>query len=520
MLWPMPLSWQGEANFPFNRLQPRSPTDFVTRQAQGSTTLAVRFCLRLARPVSLWVFLRWRRTGGTNDLKGGYGLKASLFGFRLPLAVLGIASLAAFTGTGSLAQAASGNSTPIIYTASPPHAFAFSKVTAGLPSPSQCVKQYGLACYTPQEIRTAYDVPSSLTGAGQTIVIVDAFGSPTIRQDLQVFDQEFGLPATTLNIIYPDGKPAFNGGHGSVGANEVGWAEETSLDVEWSHAIAPDATIDLVVAPTSYGDALNVAEAYAVDHHLGNVMSMSFGAAEAAIAGAGNNLQLRQADAIYRAAAQAGISVFASAGDNGASNGYPQPNALFPASDSYVTSVGGTNLFTADDGTYQGETVWNDSDPSLCPFGCPYGVFGATGGAPSAVFAAPSYQSGLTGQAMRSTSDVAYNASVYTAVMVYLGFLGPNNGFYFFGGTSEGAPQWAAITALADQAAGHPLGLLNPQLYRIAQDPKAYAADFHDVTVGQNALYGPGFSAGTGYDMPTGLGSPNVANLIRTLAGK
>ncbi len=441
-------------------------------------------------------------------------MKASIFRLRLPAAVLSIAGLAVFSGTGSLAQAASGNSTPIIYTASPPHAFAFSKVTAGFPSPSQCVKQYGLACYTPQEIRTAYDVPSSLTGAGQTIVIVDAFGSPTIRQDLQVFDQEFGLPATTLNIIYPNGQPAFNPNSG----NEVGWAEETSLDVEWSHAIAPGATIDLVVAPSNDGNALNNAEQYAVSNHLGNVMSMSFGAPEAAIAGAGNNLQLRQADAIYRAAAQAGISVFASAGDNGASNGYPQPNALFPASDPYVTSVGGTDLFMNAKYQYKSETVWNDSDPSLCPFGCPYGVFGATGGAPSAVFAAPSYQSGLTGQAMRSTSDVAYNASVYTAVMVYLGFLGPNNGFYFFGGTSEGAPQWAAITALADQAAGHPLGLLNPQLYRIAQNPKAYAADFHDVTVGQNALYGPGFSAGTGYDMPTGLGSPNVANLIQTLA--
>ena len=434
------------------------------------------------------------------------------------MAALGIAALATFSGAGSLAQAASGNSSPIIYTASPPHAFAFSKVTQGFPSPSQCVKDYGLACYTPQEIRTAYDVPSSLTGAGQTIVIVDAYGSPTIRQDLATFDATFGLPDPTLNIIYPDGKPQLTNSRGSAGSNAAGWAEETSLDVEWSHAMAPGATIDLVVAPTSYGNALNNAEQYAVSNHLGNVMSMSFGAPEAAIAGGGNNLQLQQADAIYRAAAQNGISVFASAGDNGASNGYAQANALFPASDPYVTSVGGTDLFMADNGTYQGETVWNDSDPSLCPYGCPFGVFGATGGAPSAVFAAPSYQSAVTGQAMRSTADVSYNASVYTAVMVYLGFLGSNSGFYFFGGTSEGAPQWAAITALADQAAGHPLGFLNPQLYQIAQNPTEYAADFHDVTVGQNALYGPGFSAGTGYDMPTGLGSPNVANLIQTLA--
>ncbi len=446
-------------------------------------------------------------------------MKASAFGLRLPLAALGIASLAVFTGAGTLAHAASGTSTSIVYTANPPHVFAFAKAPAAFPfTPSQCVTSFGIACYTPQEIRTAYDVPSSLTGAGQTIVIVDAYGSPTIRQDLATFDATFGLPDPTLNIIYPDGKPHLTNSRGSAGSNAAGWAEETSLDVEWSHAMAPGATIDLVVAPTSYGNALNNAEQYAVSNHLGNVMSMSFGAPEAAIAGGGNNLQLQQADAIYRAAAQNGISVFASAGDNGASNGYAQANALFPASDPYVTSVGGTDLFMADNGTYQGETVWNDSDPSLCPYGCPFGVFGATGGAPSAVFAAPSYQSAVTGQAMRSTADVSYNASVYTAVMVYLGFLGSNSGFYFFGGTSEGAPQWAAITALADQAAGHPLGFLNPQLYQIAQNPTEYAADFHDVTVGQNALYGPGFSAGTGYDMPTGLGSPNVANLIQTLA--
>ncbi len=446
-------------------------------------------------------------------------MKASAFGLRLPLAALGIASLAVFTGAGTLAHAASGTSTSIVYTANPPHVFAFAKAPAAFPfTPSQCVTSFGIACYTPQEIRTAYDVPSSLTGAGQTIVIVDAYGSPTIRQDLATFDATFGLPDPTLNIIYPDGKPHLTNSRGSAGSNAAGWAEETSLDVEWSHAMAPGATIDLVVAPTSYGNALNNAEQYAVSNHLGNVMSMSFGAPEAAIAGGGNNLQLQQADAIYRAAAQNGISVFASAGDNGASNGYAQANALFPASDPYVTSVGGTNLYMADNGTYQGETVWNDSDPTLCPFNCTQGMFGATGGAPSAVFSAPSYQSAATGQAMRSTADVSYNASVYTAVLVYLGFLGPNSGFYFFGGTSEGAPQWAAITALADQAAGHSLGFLNPRLYQIAQNPTEYAADFHDVTVGQNAFGGPGFSAGTGYDMPTGLGSPNVANLIQTLA--
>ncbi|TAM74779.1 hypothetical protein EPN44_10255 [bacterium] len=93
----------------------------------------------------------------------------------------------------------------------------------------------------------------------------------------------------------------------------------------------------------------------------------------------------------------------------------------------------------------------------------------------------------------------------------------PQNGFYFFGGTSEGAPQWAAIGALANQSAGHALGFINPKLYAIGANAGAYASSFHDVTAGDNRFGGPGFSAGSGYDIPTGLGTPNVANLIGQL---
>lgn len=398
------------------------------------------------------------------------------------------------------------------YYTNPPNRFAFAKSAkpAAFPTPSQCVAAFGLACYTPALMKTAYNVPDGLDGAGQTIVIVDAYGSPTVRTDLQVFDATFGLPDPTLNIIYPGGKPVYNPRQNH---NETSWAEETSLDVQWAHAIAPAATIDLVIAANNGGNVLNNAVRYAVVHHLGNVISMSWGAPEAAIRGRGNNTQVMQAHANFEMAKNAGITAFASSGDWGAGNLYASANALYPASDPLVTAVGGTNLFMADDGTYTSETVWNDADPSLCPFGCTAGVFGATGGSPSLIF--PD----------RSTSDVSYNASVYTGVLVYLGFLGPDNsGFYFFGGTSEGAPQWAAITALADQKAGHALGYLNPTFHTISEGG-AYASDFHDVTVGQNAFFigsssniGAGFSAGTGYDYPTGIGSPNVGNLIGTLA--
>lgn len=443
----------------------------------------------------------------------------------LLLAATGLSMLALLVGglyasAGPAAAAPAADSSPITYTTSPlVKQLNKSLMTSGnqLPTTDQCIALVGLACYTPQQIRTAYNIPSDATGAGQTIVIVDAYGSPTIWSDLQIFDQEFGLPDPTLNIFYPTGKPATTTAHKGLPPN---WSFETSLDVEWSHAIAPAATIDLVVASSPAGNVLNVAENFAVSHHLGSVMSLSFGAPENAIRGGGNNLQLTQAHAIYETAQASNITVFSSAGDNGATDGTASISAEYPSSDPLVTAVGGTNLFinSADD-SYSNETVWNDSDPALCPFGCSQGEFGATGGAPSAIFSAPSYQSALSGDTARTTSDVSYNASVYTAVWVYIGFFAnpADNGFYFVGGTSSGSPQWAAITADANAMAGHSLGFLNPTLYAIGANPTEYANDFHDVTVGQNGFNSAGFSAGTGYDIPTGLGTPNVANLLNDL---
>ena len=429
-------------------------------------------------------------------------------------AVIGAAALAVSMGAPS-AGAASTSGT-IVYQVHPIVKLAIptsSATPGGFPfTPSQCVAKFGLACYGPQDFRTAYDVPAADDGAGQTVVIIDAYGSPTIRQDLNIYDQEFGLPPANLNIFYPGGQPTLNTRQHHA---ELSWAEETSLDVEQVHGLAPAATIDLVIAANNQGDVLNNAEQFAVDNHLGNVMSMSFGAPEADFASKGNKDQQAQASAIYTQAASQGMSVFASAGDSGASDGTSSVSAGFPASDPLVTSVGGTNLFASDSGAYQSETVWDDQ--TGCPFGCTAGEFGATGGAPSVLFPAPAYQSGVTGNAARTVADVAFNASVYTATMIYLGIPGVTPGFYFFGGTSEGSPSWAAITAMADSAIGHPLGQLNPLLYKI-YSTSAYASDFHDITTGNNDFGGPGFSAGTGYDLPTGLGSPDVANLINSLA--
>lgn len=386
-------------------------------------------------------------------------------------------------------------------------------VPSAFPTPSQCLAAYGLVCYTPAEIRKAYGIPDSWTGKGRTIAIVDAYGSPTAAADLSTFSKTFGLPQADLHIYYPTGQPATLAAHKG---QPLDWAGETSLDLQWAHAIAPDARINLIVASNNYGNVLNVAVKYAVDNNLGDTLSMSYGASEDAIKGGGNNLQVQQSHANFVAAAAKGISVFASAGDNGATDGTAQVTAGYPASDPLVTGVGGTNLFTDDAGNYRSETVWGDQ--ADCPVGCKFGPIGATGGAPSSIFAAPDYQKGVNGNTMRTTSDVSYNASVYTSVLVYAGFNAnpDDNGFYFYGGTSSGSPQWAAIGALADQQAGHRLGQLNPALYRLA-GTSAYATDFHDVTTGNNAWDGPGFDASVGYDLPTGLGSPNVANLVGDL---
>ncbi len=401
-----------------------------------------------------------------------------------------------------------------------------------------------IVCYSPNFIRKAYNVPSTLTGSGQTILIVEAFGSPTIRHDLAVFDNRFGIPAPrSFRIICPTGCPTFNprNPHG-----EVGWSIETSLDVEYAHAMAPGANIVLVVASTSSGNAINAAETAAIAAYPGSIMSQSFGIPEIVVRG--NAGQLMQAHRNYVAAAAAGITVLAPAGDGGATNGFSRLNALFPASDPLVTAVGGTQglpynatgtlqpcpasttctsglvTFTGSPGSpcnlgrtvpppcipvgYGGEQVWNE--PS---FGA------ATGGAPSLFFGVPSYQSGL-GLNSRTTPDVSFDAAIDGGVLVDWSAISP--ALLVVGGTSVGPPQWAGIFALVNHARATigkgPIGFANPTIYGLTAARKM--SDFHDITVGNNKLGGtlPGFTSGSGWDAASGWGTPNVANLVTDLA--
>ena len=369
-------------------------------------------------------------------------------------------------------------------------------------------------CYGPAQIRRAYNVPNNLTGAGQTIAIVDAFGNPDIASDLATFDSTFGLPTARLNIICIGGTcPTFD----PTNADQVNWAGEIALDTQWSHAIAPGATIDLVISKSDADADILAAQQYVVDHNLGSVLSQSFGEGETCMA---SSIFAAQHQAFVQAAAEH-MTVFASAGDDGSAqqdcngDGGFFLSASTPASDPLVTGVGATHLnanFTT--GRYQFETVWNNS--GLNP------DFGAGGGGFSTKYPRPFYQAFANHNAARGVPDVTYNGDVYGGVLATCSECGAGAGaFFIFGGTSAGSPQWAAITALADQGARHRLGFLNPTLYGIGLAKPTYNFAFHDVTSGNNAwdVAGvPGYSAGRGWDPASGLGSPNAGHLISLLS--
>ncbi len=380
-----------------------------------------------------------------------------------------------------------------------------------------------IRCYSPQQIQAAYDVTpllnKGITGAGRTIVIIDAYQSPTLVADLHLFDQIFGLPDPKLNIIAPDGLTPFD----YTDHNQIGWAGEITLNVEWSHAIAPGATIDLVLAKSNNDPDIFSATRYAIRHNLGDVISQSFGEGEAC-----TGVPLSAENKVFEQAVSKGTTVFASSGDQGAAQasqttpvacGDSEPfykSTSMPASDPAVTSVGGTSLnANAQTGAYISESVWNDK-------------YGASGGGYSRIFARPDYQDRAVHSRTRGVPDVAYNGDVKGGVLGVWSSYAANapEAAFIFGGTSAGTPQWAAITALGDQLAGKRLGFLNDALYAIGTS-RVYKWAFHDTTVGNNTytttgndgnpLVITGYNAASGWDAATGWGSPNVAHLLPLL---
>ena len=332
--------------------------------------------------------------------------------------------------------------------------------------------------YSPTQISHAYGFDQlNQTGAGQTIAIVDAYDHPNIQDDLNTFDHQFGLPDLVLTKVDQNGGTNYP-------RTDAGWALEIALDVEWAHAIAPGANILLVEAKSNSLSNLLAAVDYASQH--AQVVSMSWGGSEFS------------SEASYDSHFNVpNVTFLASSGDGGSGVSYP-------AASPYVVSVGGTTLPLDGSGNLtRAETAWSGS-----------------GGGISNQEAEPPYQSNYpipntSGQ--RGVPDVAYVADPSTGVAVFdsVRYQG-QKGWFQIGGTSVGDPSWAGLIARADQGRTTPLSsnnLKSSPEYSAATG-KAYASNYRDITSGSNG----GFSARTGYDFITGLGSPNAKNLVPALA--
>jgi len=382
--------------------------------------------------------------------------------------------------------------------------------------------------YTPSEVSQIYNSSSLMsagyTGTGITIAIVDAFGDPYIQDELNNFSAQFKLPQLTVNQICVDGPCNY--------ANGVtqGWQPEIALDVEWAHAMAPGAKINLYIGSNSSFPIFDAVEA-AANNFTNSIISMSWGSPENSLAASSPVAPIEGAsypwlDQVLQQAAAEGITSFASTGDWGAydqsnmGESLPYGGASYPSTDPYVTAIGGTSVYmntTAGTlqfpysnatGGYGSETAWSWSNEFSW----------GTGGGYSTLFPTPPWQHGTgfdSSIGTRGAPDLAWDADPATGVAIALYDPAVAAVSYFVeGGTSVGSPSWAGALATIEQKAGHKLGLITPQIYSIFNSPGEYSKVFHDVTSGNN---NPD-SAGVGWDPLTGIGSPNLGELANLIA--
>jgi subtilase family serine protease len=363
-----------------------------------------------------------------------------------------------------------------LLSAAPPVAVPLATVI----SRSAAITDPTIVGYTPSQISSAYgfnQISSFSTqsgsepanGSGQTIAIVDAYNDPNIASDLAVFDSTFGIAAP------PSFKIVSETGSSKLPATNPGWDTEISLDVEWAHAIAPGANILLVETTSDRWSDLIAGVDYAKNQAGVSVVSMSWDVPEYRVEAA--------TDSTFTTAANHPVTFVAAAGD------YGSP-PLYPSTSPNVLSVGGTTL-NLSGSSYSSETAWSDG-----------------GGGVSMIEKEPAFQDGAQNSGYRSAPDVAYDADPNTGFAVYDTIDDRyGTGWQEIAGTSAGAPQWAALIAIADEglsAAGKPaLAQAQQRLYSLP------ANAFHDITSGSNGTY----SAGVGYDAVTGLGTP-VANVL------
>jgi subtilase family serine protease len=422
--------------------------------------------------------------------------------------------------------------------------------------------------YTPAQVRGAYGVTAShMTGAGQTVAVVDAYASPTMLSDANKFSRLEGEQPFAKNQ-YRQYLPAAGfslAGNDDCGAQ--GWYGEETLDVESVHDMAPAANVRFVAAATCLDPDLADALAYIVNNHLASIVTDSWGDTES---GATEYLSIYHL--IFETGAAEGIDFMFSSGDNGYEAPGEDPGGSshlqvdYPTSDPFVTAVGGTSLAIGRSDNYEFETSWGTMLDPLAkngkgwrfplPGGYPFYWDGGSGGGTSTVYAQPAYQQGVVPSAlsqrlpngkhsatpMREVPDVSAYADPATGMLVGETVSKPHGRGYEFalsriGGTSVSSPTFAGIEADAQQALGGPLGFANPLIYLLDQRDRTA---FHDVTdhpLGPGALAqvrdnytnpdtekgpllyymrtlgvdGEGLArlnATTGYDDATGVGSP------------
>lgn len=387
-------------------------------------------------------------------------------------------------------------------TATATHNFVI-KNNAGTNRPMTASSPVGLS---PATVRHAYGMDTlsfngvAGDGSGQTIAIVDAYNDPNMAADLHTFGQTFGLSDPALSIVGQTGSSTLPGVDPSGKGNS--WAVETSLDVEWAHAVAPAAKILLVEAnSTSDADLFQAVDTARRTAGV-SVVSMSWGGPEFS------------GDSAYDSyfttpSGHTGVTFVASSGDSGAYSGSSMA-VEYPAASPNVLAVGGTRLSVDSSGGYLSESAWGNGTSS--------GTSGGAGGGISRYTTQPTYQNGVVSQtsSARAVPDVAFLADPASGVAVVDSYdFGTTSPWLQVGGTSLAAPMWGGVMATVNQARAlngkaaldGATGTL-PSLYALP------ASDFHDITTGNN-----GYAAGAGYDLVTGRGTPIVNLLVPALAG-
>jgi pseudomonalisin len=371
----------------------------------------------------------------------------------------------------------------------------------------------------PADYYTIYDInpllSAGINGAGQTIAVLAR--SDIYLSDVQSFRSMFGLKANDPQFVVTNSDP------GQVNGDNV----ETTLDTEWAGAVAPGASIKVIISSSGSSDGIDLSATYAVNNNVAPIISLSYGGCEASM----GSTELAFYNSLWKQAAAQGQTVLVAAGDSGAAGcdsssaktavGGKAVNGL--CSSPYSTCVGGTEFvegsnpgqywLPANNSTSLGsvlsyipETTWNESGGSLA----------AGGGGASTVYAKPAWQTGagVPADGKRDVPDVSLTAAVHDGYTVVQG--GELGYIFPVGGTSASTPSFAGLIALVNQKYNSAQGCINPVLYPLAAKQTAGgAAIFHDITTGNNSVPGvTGFSAAAGYDQATGLGSVDANNLI------